>query len=171
MTTQRILQNNLLLWVDVNIKEDDEDTQQTLERLKAVVHHTHMFTQIDYCLSFVKNIENEQALIITSGSLGQSLLTQTYHLPQVEAIYIFCGNPDRHRSWTSRWPKIRGVHNRIKPICEALRTAVKQTNEDLMAMSFPALNEGDQEQSTVDLKRLDPSFMYTPLSSSAFFST
>ena len=158
MATQRILQNNLLIWVDANINHKDTDTQHTLQQLRAVVDHVDLFTQIDQCLPFLSKIKNEQALIITSGSLGQHLVQQIHHLPQVDAIYIFCGQSDRHRSWTSQWSKIRGIHNRIQPICEALRTAVKQTNEDLTPISF--VTEGETED---DLNRLDPSFMYTTL--------
>ena len=146
-----------------------KDTQDTLKRLRAVVHHVKLFTEAGDCLSFLNTIKNEQALLITSRSLGQPLVKQVHHLPQVEAIYIFCANPDQHQSWTSQYPKIRGVHNRIKHICEALRTAVKQTNEDLTPISFATLNEGNQKESIVD--RTDSNrHSCTPHSSSAFFS-
>ena len=162
MASGRILQNNRLVWVDGNIRDDDPDTQHTLEQLKTIVHHIDLFTQIDQCLQFLLKVKNEKALIITSGSLGPQLLEQIHHLRQVDAIYIFCGNPDRHRSWTAKWSKIQGVFNRIKPICEALQKAVKQTNEDLTPISFVAL-EGNEERSTDNLNRLEPSFMYTTL--------
>ena len=118
MTNRRILQNNRLVWVDCNINENDADTQNTLEQLRTVVHQIDHFTQIDDCLQFSLKVKNEQALIITSGSLGSKRLQQTQHLRQVSAVYIFCGNPDRHTSWTSKWSKIRGVYNQITPICD-----------------------------------------------------
>lgn len=158
MATQRILHNNILLWVDTNISQKDADTQHTLQQLRTVVHHLDLFTQIDDCLRFLDKVNNEQALIITSGSLGQQLVQQIHHLPQVDAIYIFCGNLDRHRSWAEKWSKMRGVYNRIQPICEALRTAVKETNEDLTPISIVSTTE-----SGGDLDRLEPSFMYTTL--------
>jgi len=163
MAKQRILQNNRLVWVDVNIGDDDPDTQHTLEQLKTIVHQIDLFTQIDQCLQFLDEVKKEQVLIITSGSLGPKLSEKTHHLRQVVAIYIFCDNPDRHRSWTSEWSKIRGVYNRIKPICDALRAAVKQTNEDLTPMSFITRSANGEEGSTDNLNRLEPSFMYTTL--------
>ena len=149
--------------MDANINEDDEDTQHTSQRLRAVVHNVHLFTEIIHCLSFLKNNKSEQALIITSGGLGRSLVPQIHHLLQVEAIFIFCANPDRHHAWAAQWSKLRGVHNRIKPICEALRTAVKQTNEDLTPISLVTPSEGLSDRSTASLNRLEPSFMYTTL--------
>ena len=163
MAKQRILQNNRLVWVDINIRDDDPDTQHTLEQLRTTVHQIDLFTQIDQCLQFLHEVKNEQVLIITSGSLGPKLSEKTHHLRQVVSIYIFCGNPDRHRSWTSEWSKIRGVYNRIKPICEALQKAVKQTNGDLTPMSFITRSANSEGGSTDNLNRLEPSFMYTTL--------
>ena len=163
MAKQRILQNNRLIWVDVNIREDDAHTKHTLEQLRTTVHQIDLFTQIDQCLQFLHKVKNEQVLIITSGSLGPKLSEKTHHLRQVVAIYIFCGNPDRHRSWATKWSKIRGVYNRIKPICEALQKAVKQTNEDLTPMSFITRSANSEGGSTDNLNRLEPSFMYTTL--------
>ena len=163
MTTQRILQNNRLVWVDGNIRDDDPDIQHTLEQLKTIVHHIDLFTQINQCLQFLLKVKNEQALIITSGALGLKLLEQIHPLRQVHAIYIFCGNPDRHRPWAAKWSKIQGVYDRIKPICEALEKAVKQTNEDLTPISFVTQGSDDEEESTDNLNRLEPSFMYTTL--------
>ena len=90
MATQRILQNKRLLWVDTNISETEDDTQQTLEQLRTIVPH------IDQCLQLLHKVNHEQVLIITSGYLGPQLLEQIRPLRQVDAIYIFCDSPDRH---------------------------------------------------------------------------
>ena len=99
-----------------------------------------------------------------SESVDQRQLVQQIHdLPQVEAIYIISDNPDEQHSWASNWSKIRGVRNQLEPICEALQEAVTQTNENLTPISFVTKTEADSEGPTVDLDRLDPSFMYTTL--------
>ena len=163
MTSGRILQNNRLVWVDDNIRDDDPDTQHTLEQLKTIVHHIDLFTEIDQCLQFLHKVNDEQALIITSGALGPQLLEQIHSLRQVHAVYIFCSNPDRHRPWAMKWSKIQGVYNRIKQICEALQKAVKQTDEDLTPISFVTQGSANEEGSRENLNRLEPSFMYTTL--------
>ena len=136
MATKRILQNNRLLWLSNNLDKNQTHTQQTLEKLATIVHHIDLFTQVDDCLRFLDEVTDERAFIITSGSLGQQLVKSTCHLPQVNTIYVFSSNSEQHQSWSKDWPKIRGVYSRLKPLCEALRIAVEQTNAELTTNQF-----------------------------------
>ena len=164
MATERILENNRLLWVGANVRDNEEDTQRTSERLREIICHVNRFTHIDDCLPFLENIRNEPALIFISESVDQQQLVQQIHdLPQVEAIFILSDHPDEQQSWASHWSKIRGVHNQVEPICDVLQEAVTKTNENLTPISFVTKTEADREGPTVDLNRLDPSFMYTTL--------
>ena len=163
MTTQRNLQNNRLLWVDIRINEDDSNTQHVLEYWRAIVHHVDLFTKTNDCVQFLDRLKNEQVLVVTSGSLGEHFVKQIHDLPQVVAICIFSRNPDRHQSWANQWSKIKGVYNRITPICNVLRTAVKQSNEDLTPISFITQSESCEEESMVDWNRFESSFIYIAL--------
>ena len=164
MTTRRILENSRLLWLNTNTKEDDDvDTQVTLKQLRMVVNHVDVFTQIDNCIHCLNEAKNEKVLIIASGSPRQHFVKQIQSFPQVDAIYIFCNNPDRYKSWTGKWSKIRGVYSCIEAICDAIRTAVKQTNDDLTPISFVIQGEIDEEGTTANLNRLESSFLYTNL--------
>ena len=138
---QRIAQNFLLIWVDANIDESKQDCQNTLIQLQSVVNNVNIFTQQDQCVHFLNETKNEKAFIIISGSLGQHLVPDIHVLPQLDAIYIFCGDKSRHEQWTKKWAKIKGVHINIKPICEALQVAAKQCNQDSVAVSFVSVDE------------------------------
>ena len=109
MTTAHNLQNNPLVWVDNNIDVHDEETQDQLKKLRSIVDNIRLFTEIDECIQFSEEVKNERVSIITSGLLGEHLVPQIHHLPQVDAIYIFCGDPKRHLPWTHQWSKIKGV--------------------------------------------------------------
>ncbi|CAF4841335.1 unnamed protein product, partial [Rotaria magnacalcarata] len=52
-------------------------------------------------------MDDGKAFIISSGALGQHLVTDIHGMPKVDAIYIFCGNKARQWLWTKDWPKIR----------------------------------------------------------------
>jgi tetratricopeptide (TPR) repeat protein len=157
---QRIAQNFLLIWVDASINESKQDCQNTLAQLRSVVNDVNIFTQPDQCMEFLKGIQDEKAFVIASGALGQHLVPDIHSLPQLDAIYIFCGNKSRHEQWTKDWIKIKGVHTDIKPICQALQQTAKQCNQDSIAMSFVTVNEG---ASSGNLDQLEPSFMYTQI--------
>jgi tetratricopeptide (TPR) repeat protein len=82
-------------------------------------------------------------------------------MSQVDSIFIFCGNKARYEQWAKEWPKIKGVFTKISHICEALKTAAQQCEQNAISMSFVALNTGDASNKTLD--QLDSSFMYTQI--------
>jgi len=157
---QRITQNFVLIWVDASIDESTKGCQNTLTQLRSVVNNVNIFTQPDQCIQFINGLKDEKAFVITSGSLGQHLVPDIHALPQVDAIYIFCGNKSRHEKWTKEWNKIKGIHADIKSICQALQLAGKQCNQDSISVSFVTVNEGASSQ---NLNQLEPSFMYTQI--------
>ncbi|CAF4159663.1 unnamed protein product, partial [Adineta steineri] len=157
---QRMVQNYLLIWVDANIDQADKDCKNTLAQLKSVVNDVNLCTEPDQCIQTLNNVDNEQAFVITSGSLGQHLVPEIHGIPQLDAIYIFCSNKSRHEGWTQNWKKIKGIHTNIKDICKALQLAVKQCDQDTIAVSFLTINE---MASTDNLNQLEPTFMYTQL--------
>ena len=92
--------------------ESNEDSKHTLEQLRAVVNEVTLFQQAADCVQFLETVKKEKALVITSGSLGQDLVQQIHHMAQINAIYIFCGNPARHEPWAAKWSKVKGVYDR-----------------------------------------------------------
>ncbi|CAF3347209.1 unnamed protein product, partial [Rotaria socialis] len=86
-----------------------------------------------------KKNNKEKAFVISSGTLGQYLVPRIHGMPQLDTIYIYCGNKELHKAWADKWTKINGVHTSIKPICEALHVAVKQYNQDNIHVSIIVL--------------------------------
>ncbi|CAF1069184.1 unnamed protein product [Adineta steineri] len=157
---QRMAQNYLLIWVDASIDQADEDCQNALAQLRNVVNDVNLCTEPDQCIRVLNKVDKQQTFVITSGSLGQHLIPEIHGIPQLDAIYIFCGNKSRHQGWTQNWTKIKGVHTNIKEICQALQLAVKQCDQDTIAVSFLTVNE---MASIKNLNQLEPTFMYTQL--------
>ena len=156
----RILQDYRLVWVDGNFSESDADCQNTLQQLRTVVNDVQVFTESNACVDFVNDVIEEKVFVIASGALGKDLVPQIHALPQVDTVYIFCGNRERHKPWTEEWSKVKEVYTRIKDIREALQQSVKQCNQEATPMSFVPSNA---EGSAVNLDQLEPSFMYTQL--------
>jgi tetratricopeptide (TPR) repeat protein len=98
--------------------------------------------------------------MIISGSLGQHIVPRVHNMSQVDSIFIFCGNKQYHEQWTKEWSKIKGVFTEIAPICEALKQASQQCEQNAISISFVATS-GDGAHKNLD--RLDPMFMYTQI--------
>jgi Tfp pilus assembly protein PilF len=157
----RIVQNFRLIWLDNGIDEVySDDSINTIIKLREVVNTINKFTDLNECIQFITGIEDEKAFVITSASLGQDLVPNIHDLPQVDAIYIFCGNKSSHEQWTKEWIKIKGIHTDITPICQALQQAAKRCNQDCIGMSFVSVGEG---ATNANLNQLEPSFMYSQI--------
>ncbi|CAF4194979.1 unnamed protein product, partial [Adineta steineri] len=159
-TRQRIAQNYLLVWADANIDLTNKDCQNTLTQLRTVVNDVIMFNQSDACIQFLDQTNDEQAFVITSGSLGQHLVHEIHGMSTLDAIYIFCDKVSYHKQWIKNWKKIKGVHNDIKDICDALKGDIKQVNQDSIPISFVTTTEA---VSSENLNQLEPNYMYTQI--------
>jgi hypothetical protein len=129
-------------------------------QLRRMVNDVNTFTDGDGCIQFIEDINDNKVCMIISGSLGQHIVPRVHNMSQVDSIFIFCGNKKRHEQWTKEWSKIKGVFTEITPICEALKQASRQWEQNAILISFVATG-GDATNK--NLNRLDPMFMYTQI--------
>ncbi|UJR35697.1 hypothetical protein I4U23_028446 [Adineta vaga] len=127
------IQNMVLIWLDSNIDNNNEDCRNTMKHLRRAVNDLNTYADGDQCIEFIEVIKDRKVC-----SLGQLIVPQVHKLSQVDAIFIFCGNKKRHEGWAKEWPKIKGVFTEIKPICEALKQAAAQYEQNAVSISFVA---------------------------------
>jgi tetratricopeptide (TPR) repeat protein len=157
----RIVQNFHLVWLDGSIDEDNnDDCRNSITQLRQVVNTVNTFTDVDKCIDFINGIKEEKTFMISSGALGQITVSVVHDKPQVSVIYIFCGNKARHEKWAKEWPKVKGVYTDITPICEALKQAAQDCDQNSISISFI---KSTDEASNQNLDTLDKSFMYTQI--------
>ncbi|CAF1462080.1 unnamed protein product [Adineta steineri] len=150
MNMQR-MQNVLLIWFDNNINENNVDCNNTIKQLKRVVNNINTFTDGEECVEFIQTITNNKICMIVSGSVGQDIVRRVHEMSQVDTIFIFGNNQE----WHKQWPKIKGIFTDITSICEALKQAAQQCEQNTSSISFVASNK--------KLDQLDPTFMYTQI--------
>jgi hypothetical protein len=156
----QVVQNVLLIWLDNNIDDKNDDCRNTIAQLRCVVNTINMFADSDRCIQFIENMNDQKACMIISGSLGEHIVPRIHSMSQVDAIFIFCGNKKRHEQWSKKWSKIKGVFTEISPICEALKQAAQQCEQNAIPMSFVATND---DVSKKNLDQLNPMFMYSQI--------
>ncbi|CAF1101432.1 unnamed protein product [Adineta steineri] len=161
MNMQR-MQNVLLIWLDNNINENNADCSNTIKQLKRVVNNVNTFTDSEECIEFIQTINNNKVCTIVSGSLGKHILPHVHDMSQVDTIFVFCNNQEWHKQWVKKWPKIKGIFTDIASICEALKQAAHQCEQNAISISFVASNK--------KLDQLDPSFMYTQILKEIFLT-
>ncbi|CAF5127856.1 unnamed protein product, partial [Rotaria sp. Silwood1] len=145
---RRELQNSLLVWLDTNFDESKGDYKKSIQHLRNILETVTTFTDIDECIDFLSDIENENVFMIISGALGQHIIPVIQECPQLVSIYIFCDNQLIHERWAKTIAKVKGVYTQIEPICDALQIDRRNCDQDMISISF---------------NRIDPLFMYTQL--------
>ena len=126
-----------------------------MKKLGQIVDTIHTYTNADKCISFInKKTKNETIFLIISGSLGEQIIGNIHDLNQIDSIYVFCGNVDRHKQWANHWTKIKGVFCDIRPLCQAVRNDARQTDRDSTSVQFVHANNANY---------INPTFMYTTL--------
>jgi hypothetical protein len=159
-TNIKMVQNVLLIWLDNNINDNNEDCRNTVSQLRRAVNYINTFTDGDQCIEFISSMNEENVCMIISGSLGEHIVPRVHNMSQVDSIFIFCGNKKHHEQWAKGWPKIKGVFTDISPICEAVKQAANQCEQNAIPISYIATS-GDM--SNKNLNQLDCSFMYTQI--------
>ncbi|CAF4609228.1 unnamed protein product, partial [Rotaria sp. Silwood2] len=147
-SARRIIQNFLLVWFDANFDESKDDYKKSIQHLHDILATVTTFTDIDECIDFLTDIDNEKAFMIVSSALGQHIIPVIQECPQLISIYVFSVNQSIHEEWTKKIPKVKGVYKEIESICEALQIDRRNCDQDTISISF---------------NRIDPLFMYTQL--------
>ena len=98
--------DDVLIWLDSNIDNDNDDCQNTITQLRHVIKVVNTFTDTEQCIQFLKKMKNEKAYLIVSGALGQQIMPRIHNMSQLESIFIFCGNKQYHEQWAKDWSKI-----------------------------------------------------------------
>jgi tetratricopeptide (TPR) repeat protein len=155
-----MVQNVLLIWLDKNTNENSAYIRNIVTQLRRVVNTINTFVDIEECIPFLESMDNEKVCMVISGSLGEHFVPRVHAMPQVDSIFIFCSNKIYHEQWAKEWPKIKGVFTDIAPICEGLKQAAQECEQNAISISFMA-TDGDDSQKNLD--QLDPSFMYTEI--------
>ena len=156
----QLVQNVLLIWLDSHINENSSECQNTIAHLRGAVNALNSFTDDGECIQFLEDMATEKICMIISGALGQQIMPRVHDLSQIDSIFIFCGNKTYHEGWTKNWPKIKGVYTEIKPICDALKEAAQQCEQNAVSISIMG---ADDTLPKKNLNQLDPCFMYTQI--------
>ncbi len=64
-------------------------------QLRSIVNDVKIFTQLDECINFLTEVNDQKAFLILEGTLGQQIVPLIHDIPQLDAVYIFCHNKSR----------------------------------------------------------------------------
>jgi tetratricopeptide (TPR) repeat protein len=156
---RRILQNHRLIWLNANIDESNDFYQNVIAELQTVVNSVDTFIDPDQCVDCLTDIIQEKVFVIMSKTLSEQIIPLIYDVPQLDTICIFSDKESKEEDKLFKdWSKVKGEYTQITPICEAIRQAVRQCDQNSIPISFVSTDDGTSDS---NLDELDSSFMYT----------
>ena len=155
-----MVQNVHLIWLDNDIDKNSSDCHNTISHLRRIVNTISTFTDVQECIKFLEDMAGEKVCIIASGTCGRQIVPRVHDLSQVDSIFIFCYNKQYHEGWTKEWSKVKGVYTEIRLICEALKQAAEQCEQNAVSISIMS-GDGNDDNVEKYEDRVDASFMYT----------
>lgn len=97
----QVLQSN-------NLAENEIDDEtivcadpDMLKKLSDDVYCLKYFSTITKALEYIRANTNKSIFFISSGSIGKDIVPQIVDLPQIQGIYIFCGNISLQTEWAA----------------------------------------------------------------------
>ncbi|CAF3621146.1 unnamed protein product [Rotaria sp. Silwood1] len=147
----------LVIWLDSEINESHQYYSESISQIQSIVNDVKIFTDIATCVNFLNKVKNTKILLVTTLSLGESIVVHIHHLPQIYSIFIFCRDTTKHEQWTKNWSKIKGIEADFEAICELIKIDAKNIENESIDTSI-TLNNNAIDQN-MDL--IDQSYMYT----------
>ncbi|CAF0777107.1 unnamed protein product [Adineta steineri] len=86
------------------------ETREIYDTVSGTFHWEMCLSDSDRCIKFIREeCANKRVFLVTSGGLGHIIIPAVHDLPQVYAIYIYCGTMEFHLPLQSKFSKVRVV--------------------------------------------------------------
>jgi tetratricopeptide (TPR) repeat protein len=157
----RIVQNFILIWLDTNLDEEsDNNCRNTVAQLRNIVNTVKRFIDADECIDFLTDTQDEKIFLVLCASLAQRAVPLIHEIAQLDSIYILSKNKLEDNCWTPQSTKVRGVFTEITLICDKLKQATQQLDQNTISISFMPTSAATINPK---LNKLHQSFMYTQM--------
>ena len=97
-----------LIWCDTYV--NSPENQKYYKQFDKDDIHILLKLSIDETVKYLEQT-SENIIVITSGSLGESLAKAAKELSSCIGIIIFCGSVVRHKDWIKNFPMIIGLYD------------------------------------------------------------
>jgi tetratricopeptide (TPR) repeat protein len=98
-----------VIWLDANAEKKPKKFERTKTRIRRIVNYLKPFNDVDECIAYITDMKDEKIFFIVSGKYGKKILPVIHDLPNIESIYIFCLDKDKHAVWSEEFNKVRGI--------------------------------------------------------------
>lgn len=154
------VENFVVVWLDAMVDDQNEDIQKSKSELQRIINEIRTHSDVDSAIDWIRTVHDEKVVLIVSGSFGEKIMSIIQNLKQLDTVYVFCSDKEKHEGWATKYRKVKGVFNDILPLCEMLKKNTRKTEHD--SIGFDVVAKSDTSSSSTNNKQ-EASFMYAQL--------
>ena len=119
------------IWLDKTI-ESSTKSRELKKRIRQLVKgRLQTFTGPDECVDYLTDIiTTQKVFFIVSNAFGNEIIPFIHDAPQLETVYIYCGNRKVAEEWSSTYAKVRGIFIKEPPLLQQILDNVGTSNDD-----------------------------------------
>ena len=152
----RFLEDCLIIWLNDDTSNKYEIEQ---EELRKVVYGLKTFNNIDGCISFISNIQDEKVFLIISTNCHS--IERFQYLSHLEKIYIFASNPNQLNDLKQR--KLNyDIFETIDALYQKLHEDIKLCVMDLIPITVVPLPSEEYSLSSI-LTQQEAAFLFSQM--------
>jgi hypothetical protein len=101
------------VWLDDQVNKSAENLELQ-DKLRTSVPNCSsliVFDNASGCEQYLLHYKDDQNIImIVSGSLGQTCVPNIHHLSAISIIYVYCFDTKVHDLWAQQYEKVKYIH-------------------------------------------------------------
>lgn len=99
-------QSFVLYWLDAEVNKS-EHNKTVQKQLRKIVKQLNTFDDPIQCRLMIESFNQREPLIlIVSGRMGQTIVSEIHHLSQLLSIYVYCQDKPLHEQWARDYFKV-----------------------------------------------------------------
>jgi hypothetical protein len=100
-----------LLWLDAEIRYNDEGLRARKQQLRAIINHLRTFKDENFYEQYIRHAStNDRLLLVITDQVGREVVPRVHHLQQVLSIYIHCKDKICDDQWVASFFKVEYSH-------------------------------------------------------------
>ncbi|CAF4006107.1 unnamed protein product [Adineta steineri] len=127
-----IIGNTIYIWLDSHETDYERFRKRFYEETHVNPKQWLFFSAENACYEFIKNDVTypKKVILVTSGSLGKTLIEKLHHCEQLDAVYIYCQKVEIYREFAQHYIKVLGVYSNPVEIFARLKDYLDKKGED-----------------------------------------
>ncbi|CAF1060994.1 unnamed protein product [Adineta steineri] len=158
-----VVENSVFIWLDSTI-ENSKSHRNTKSLSRQIARgRLQTFIDRDQCVEQIfENLQEKRIIFIVSNEFGPSVVPAIHECPQVQTIYVYCGNRQIAEEWTKPYTKVTAIFTDKKTllnkICDDVGVHVRDCE-----LSISVFHLEERQNSLLNLTPESRSFIWYQL--------